>query len=44
MARELLQNRRKTLSNGAENVTANVTTAGQSGIPGDTALTEKKGT
>jgi len=44
MARELLQNRRKALSNRVENVTENVTTAGQSGIPGDTALTEKKGT
>jgi ribosomal protein L39E len=36
MAKELLQNRRRTPENTGENVTNNVTTAGKTTIPGDT--------
>jgi integrase len=41
MAKELLQNRRRTPENAGENVTNNVTTAGKSTIPGDTGAAEK---
>jgi integrase len=41
MAKELLQNRRRTPENAGENVTNNVTTAGKSTIPGDTGSAEK---
>ena len=41
MAKELLQNRRRTPENAGENVTNNVTTAGKSTIPGDTGSDEK---
>jgi|SRR5271165_2228333 len=41
MAKELLQNRRRTPGNTSENVTNNVTTAGKTAIPGDTGDAEK---
>lgn len=41
MAKELLQNRRRTPENTRENVTNNVTTAGKTAIPGDTGAAEK---
>jgi integrase len=41
MAKELLQNRRRTPENTSENVTNNVTTAGKTGIPEDTGAAEK---
>src|SRR5579863_240854 len=41
MAKELLQNRRRTPENAGENVTNNVTTAGKTTIPGDTGTAEK---
>jgi len=41
MAKELLQNRRRTPENTAENVTNNVTTAGKTTIPGDIGAAEK---
>jgi integrase len=41
MAKELLQNRRRTPENKGENVTNNVTTAGKTEIQGDTGATEK---
>jgi len=41
MAKELLQNRRRTHENTAENVTNNVTTAGKTTIPGDIGAAEK---
>jgi integrase len=41
MAKELLQNRRRTPENTSENVTNNVTTAGKTAIPEDTGATEK---
>jgi len=41
MAKELLQDRRRTLENTGENVTNNVTTAGKTAIPGDTRSDEK---
>ena len=40
MAKELLQNRRRTPENTSENVTNNVTTAGKTAIPEDTGATE----
>jgi integrase len=44
MAKELLQNRRKSLENTAENVTETVTTAGKPGIPEDTHALNKSPT
>ncbi len=41
MARTLLENRRKTTSDGAENVTKNVTTLGKITIPADTRSSEE---
>lgn len=41
MAKELLQNRRRTPENTSENVTNNVTTAGKTAIPEDTGSAEK---
>jgi len=41
MAKELLQNRRRTPENTSENVTNNVTTAGKTTIPEDTGATDK---
>lgn len=44
MAKELLQNRRRTPENKGDGVTKTVTTPGKSGMHGDTALLNKSGT